>query len=59
MRKPARQASRHIAVLITAGFALLTMTACRDKEQWLYCQESRAWEEPKVQNIFYLNIKQT
>lgn len=59
MRKQARQTNAHIAVMITAGFALLTMTACRDKEQWLYCQESRAWEEPKAQNTFYLSIKQT
>ena len=59
MRKPARQTNGHIAVVITAGFALLMMTACRDREQWLQCQESRAWEEPKTQNNFYLNIKRS
>ena len=59
MQKPARQTNRHIAVMLTAVFALLTMTACRDKEQWLYCQESREWEEPQKQRSFYLNIKRT
>ena len=59
MRKPARQTNGHIAFMITAGFALLTMTACRDREQWLHCQELRAWEESKIQNNFYLNIKRT
>ena len=59
MTKPTRQTNRHIAVTLTAAFALLTTTACRDKEQWLYCQESRAWEEPKTQNSFYLNIKKS
>ena len=59
MRKRVRQTSGHIAIMITAGFALLTTTACRDREQWLHCQESRAWEEPKTQNNFYLNIKRT
>ena len=59
MRKPARQTNGNIAFMITAGFALLTMTACRDREQWLHCQESRAWEESKIQNNFYLNIKRT
>ena len=57
MLKRARQASGQIAIMITAGLALLTTTACRDREQWLHCQESRAWEEPKTQNSFYLNIK--
>lgn len=59
MQKLARQTNGHVAIMLTAGFALLTMTACRDKEQWLYCQESRAWEEPNTQNSFYLNIKKT
>ena len=59
MPKPTRQTNRHIAVMFTAAFALLTTTACRDKEQWLYCQELRAWEEPKNQNSFYLNIKKS
>ena len=59
MPKPTRQTNRHIAVMFTATFALITMAACRDKEQWLYCQESRAWEEPKTQNSFYLNIKKS
>jgi len=59
MPKPTRQTNRHIAAMFTAAFALLTTTACRDKEQWLYCQESRAWEEPKTQNSFYLNIKKS
>lgn len=45
--------------MFTAAFALLTTTACSDKEQWLYCQELRAWEEPKSQNSFYLNIKKS
>ena len=59
MPKPTRQTNRHIVAMFTAAFALLTTTACRDKEQWLYCQESRAWEEPKTQNSFYLNIKKS
>ena len=59
MPKRTRQTNRHIAAMFTAAFALLTTTACRDKEQWLYCQESRAWEEPKSQNSFYLNIKKS
>ena len=59
MQKLARQTNRYVTVMFTAGFTLLTMTGCGDKEQWLYCQESRAWEEPKTQNSFYLNIKQT
>ena len=59
MQKLARQTNRYVSVMLTAGIALLTMTGCRDKEQWLYCQESRAWEAPKAQNSFYLNIKQT
>ena len=59
MRKPARQINGHTAVMITAGFALLMMTGCRDREQWLHCQESRVWEEPKTQNSFYLNIKRS
>ena len=59
MLKRARQASGQIAIMITAGLALLTTTACRDREQWLHCQESRAWEEPRTQNSFYLNIKRS
>jgi hypothetical protein len=59
MQQPARQSNSHVAVIITAAFALLTMTACRDRDQWLHCQESRAWEEPKTQNSFYLNIKRS
>ena len=59
MRKPDRQTHGLITIMITAGFALLTMTACRDREQWLHCQESRGWEEPKTQNSFYLNIKRS
>ena len=59
MRKPARQTNGHIAFMITAGFALLTMTACRDREQWLHCRESIGWEEAKTQKSFYLNIKRT
>ena len=59
MPKPTRQTNRHVAVMFTAAFALITTAACRDKEQWLYCQESRAWEEPKTQNSFYLNIKKS
>ena len=59
MRKLSRHTNDHVAVLFTAGFALLTMTACRDREQWLHCQESRAWEEQKTQSSFYLSIKRT
>ena len=59
MQKLARQTNRCVTVMFTAGFTLLTMTGCGDKEQWLYCQESRAWEEPKIQNSFYLNIKKS
>ena len=59
MRNLAHHINDHIAIIITAGLALLTMTACRDREQWLHCQESRGWEEPKTQNSFYLNIKRT
>ena len=57
MRKTVRQTSCHLFVMIPASLALLTMTACRDREQWLHCQESSAWEKPKTQNSFYLNIK--
>ena len=59
MQQPTRRTNSHVAVIITATFALLTMTACRDREQWLHCQESRAWEEQKTQNSFYLNIKRS
>jgi hypothetical protein len=59
MQQPTRRTNSHVAVIITATFTLLTMTACRDREQWLHCQESRAWEEQKTQNSFYLNIKRS
>jgi len=59
MRTFAHHINGRLAIMMSAGFALLTTTACGAREQWLYCQESRAWEEPKTQNSFYLNIKRT
>ena len=59
MQNPAHHIYGRFAITMSACLALLTTTSCGDREQWLHCQESRAWEESKIQNNFYLNIKRT
>ena len=39
---------------------LITSIACgKQKEQWLSCQESRAWEAPEDSKDFYLKINRS
>ena len=59
MRNLARHIRGRLAIAMSAGLALLTATACGDREQWLHCRESIGWEDAKTQNSFYLNIKRT
>ena len=59
MRNQVRKANGYKTILIATTFVLLTTTACGNQEQWLYCQESRGWEDPKTQNTFHLSIKRS
>ena len=55
----ARQAYNYAAITMAATFMLLTTAGCEKKEQWLHCQESRAWEDQGTQKSFYLSIKKS
>lgn len=57
MLNQVRKANGYTTILIATTFVLLTTTSCGKQEQWLYCQESRGWEDPKSQNTFYLKIE--
>ena len=56
MPKLARQACDYAAITMAVTFTLLTTAGCEKQEQWLHCQEKRAWEDPGTQKRFYLNI---
>ena len=56
MANLARQAFDYAAIVMAAAFTLLTTAGCEKQEQWLHCQEKRAWDDPGSQKTFYLNI---
>ena len=56
MANLARQAFDYAAIAMAAAFTLLTTAGCEKQEQWLHCQEKRAWDDPGSQKTFYLNI---
>ena len=59
MPNPARQAYDYAAITLAFTFMLLTTAGCDKQEQWLHCQETRAWEEPGTQKSFYLSINRS
>ena len=59
MPNPARQAYNYAAITLAFTFMLLTTAGCDKQEQWLHCQETRAWEEQGTQKSFYLSINRS